>query len=58
LNDLVAVAQKDSLASTLPFLDVGERELVQWPDRRVLLGERELKRLKLLVAIKIAFEML
>jgi hypothetical protein len=37
---------------------VGERELVQWPDRRVLLGERELKRLKLLVAIKIAFEML
>jgi hypothetical protein len=58
LNDLIAVAQHDCLASTLPLLDVGQWILCFGPQRSSVFREGELKGLELLVAIQVALEVL
>lgn len=58
LNDFVATTKQDSLSRTLPFLDVGKREFLLLSDWCIFLRERELERLKLLVTVKVALEVL
>ena len=62
MDDLVSVSQQDCLLGTLPLLDVNQVRalsyrccLSRWS---ILLRKIEFKRLKLLIAVKVALEVL